>query len=292
VAARTVRREIPGPVSHVLPAATPIDWADLLAYLRPRATPGVEEIAGDALRRVIRIGGDAAVLEVRPAAAGTGLEIHLPSAPPRALPGVLERLRLAFDLDADLEAIARELGARDPRLAARLAGGPAPRVPRAYDPFELAVRAILGQQVSVAAATTLAGRLVRAFGAPLAEVSGGLTHAFPSAEALARADVATIGMPRGRGRAIEALAEAVAGGVVRFDGEAEAVAASLVALPGIGRWTADYVAMRALGDPDAFPAGDLGLQRALGLVEKELARAAESWRPWRAYAAMLLWRTG
>jgi 3-methyladenine DNA glycosylase/8-oxoguanine DNA glycosylase len=292
VASRSVRREVQSPASRVLSAAVPIDWADLLVYLRPRATPGVEEIVGEALRRVIRVDRAAAVLEIRPSADGSGLEVRVPSASPQSLPGVLERLRRAFDLDADLAAIGRGLAARDARLAARLDGRPAPRVPRAYDPFELAVRAILGQQVSVAAATTLAGRLVRAFGAPLDHPSGGLTHAFPSPERLARADVAAIGMPRGRGRAIEALAEAVACGVVRFDGPAEAVAASLVTLPGIGRWTADYVAMRALGDPDAFPSGDLGLQRALGLGEKDLSRAAEAWRPWRAYAAMLLWRTG
>lgn len=275
---------------RVLAAASPVDWPGLLAYLGPRATPGVEEVVGGALRRVIRVEGVARILDVRPDSAGTGLEVAIAPSPGSGRAAILERLRRAFDLDADLAAIGRALASRDPRLATRLGGNPAPRVPRAYDPFELTVRAILGQQVSVAAATTLAGRLVRAFGAPLAEPSGGLTHAFPGPETLARAEVATIGIPRGRGRAIEGLAAAVASGAVRFDRTAEEVAAALVSLPGIGRWTADYVAMRALGDPDAFPSGDLGLQRALGLSEKELARAAESWRPWRAYAAMLLWR--
>jgi AraC family transcriptional regulator of adaptative response / DNA-3-methyladenine glycosylase II len=168
------------------------------------------------------------------------------------------------------------------------------RVPGAWDGFELAVRAILGQQVSVRGATTLAGRLVAKFGAPLAETSeAGLTHLFPSAAVLASADVASIGLPRARAEAIRALARAVADGNLALDTglELDALVERLCEIPGIGPWTAHYVAMRACGETDAFPAGDLVLRRAYGGPAREAAllAASEAWRPWRAYAALQLW---
>lgn len=170
-------------------------------------------------------------------------------------------------------------------------------MPGAWDGFELAIRAILGQQVTVKGATTLAGRLAARFGETAPGLAGsGLTHLFPTPEALAESDPSTIGLPKARGRAIKALAAAVRDGAVAFDGTMDTpqLQAALVALPGIGQWTADYIAMRALGDPDAFPAGDLGLIRAakeLGIAEdeKSLAARSEAWRPWRAYAAQHLW---
>jgi 3-methyladenine DNA glycosylase/8-oxoguanine DNA glycosylase len=178
---------------------------------------------------------------------------------------------------------------------------PGLRIPGAWDGFELAVRAILGQQVSVKAATTLAGRLAAAYGEPLridpiVDGSAGLRIVFPQPAILARADLTNVGIPRARAAAINALAEAVASGALVLDASRglEASVRALSALPGIGEWTAQYVAMRALREPDAFPATDLGLRRALGdgsrlVAAAELLQAAEAWRPWRAYAAVYLW---
>jgi 3-methyladenine DNA glycosylase/8-oxoguanine DNA glycosylase len=204
------------------------------------------------------------------------------------------RVRRLFDLDADLRAVADTL-ARDPRLQPLVAGTPGLRVTGAYDPFELGVRAILGQQISVRGATTLAGRLVERFGRRVA-ADGGLTHLFPTPEALAQAPVEEIGMPRARGEAVRTFARAVRSGLEldRASGS-DALRASLVALPGIGPWTAEYVALRGAGDPDGFPASDLGLRHALGngrpASAAEVQRAAAAWRPWRGYAAMHLWHS-
>jgi AraC family transcriptional regulator, regulatory protein of adaptative response / DNA-3-methyladenine glycosylase II len=179
-------------------------------------------------------------------------------------------------------------------LASRIEAIPGLRVPGCWDGFELAVRAILGQQVSVKAASTLAGRLVRVFGTPIA-ASPPLTHLFPRPELLAEADVARIGLPRKRAQTVRALAREVSEGRIVF-GQVHNVRdfqARLQELPGIGDWTAQYIAMRALGEPDAFPASDLGLLRYASLDhEHELLRRAEAWRPWRAYAAMYLWQGG
>ncbi len=188
---------------------------------------------------------------------------------------------------------------RDPRLARRLRAAPGVRVPGTWDPFELAVRAVLGQQVSVAAATRLARRLVEAYGEPLRLPDGAdpeLHFVFPTPEALAAADPSRLGLPRARAAAIAALARAVAKGELRLDasfGLDDAIQ-QLTALPGIGEWTAHYIAMRACREPDAFPAADLGLRRALGspgrpATAARVREAAEAWRPWRAYAALLLW---
>jgi AraC family transcriptional regulator of adaptative response / DNA-3-methyladenine glycosylase II len=207
-----------------------------------------------------------------------------------------ERLRRLFDLGADPEAIASHLRA-DPLLRERLRALPGVRVPGSWDGFELAVRAILGQQVSVAAATRLAGRAAQTYGEPLRVADAeGLSWVFPEPRALARADAARLGLPAARAAALAALAQAVASGALDLDGAADAEAArrALLALPGIGPWTAEVVAMRALREPDAFPAGDLGLRRALGRAGRpasaaEAAARAQGWRPWRAYGAMLLW---
>ena len=214
---------------------------------------------------------------------------------PERLLQVVERARRLFDLDADPVPIADHL-AGSPELAPLVARRPGLRVPGAWDAFELAVRAVLGQQVTVRGATTLAGRLVRAFGTPLDRAEDGLTHLFPRPEALAAADLGALGLPRARAATIRALAGAVASGEVVLDASRglEDAVARLAAVPGIGAWTAHYIAMRALGEPDAFPAADLGLRRALGngagrLAPARVAELAEAWRPWRAYAAMHLW---
>ena len=195
-----------------------------------------------------------------------------------------------FDLNADWAAIAEGLGT-DTALAARITAEPGLRVPGCWDGFELTVRAILGQQVSVKGATTLAGRIAKSFGQPFAGPSG-VTHLFPTPEVLADANLSNAGLTTKRGETIRALARAVCSGSIRFDGigESNALLARLVEISGIGNWTAQYVAMRALGEPDAFPTGDLALLRASTLrTSRELEKRAEAWRPWRSYATMYLW---
>jgi AraC family transcriptional regulator, regulatory protein of adaptative response / DNA-3-methyladenine glycosylase II len=266
----------------------PFDWEALLAFLAPRAIPGVEAVDATSYRRTIALGGKSGHIEVR---CGEALELGIAFPDARALMTIVERVRRLFDLRADPADIAARLG-RDPLLAARVESRPGLRVPGAWDGFELGVRAILGQQVSVKGATTLSGRLVGAFGEAL-DAGDGLTHLFPTAARLAEADCSTIGLPAARAEAIRQLASAVASGELVFGGVVDPTAfiERLKELPGIGDWTAQYIAMRALGEPDAFPAGDLGLAHATGVGSpKILESRAESWRPWRAYAAMHLWQ--
>ena len=196
-----------------------------------------------------------------------------------------------FDLAADPEEISKHL-AHDPLLADRIASRPGLRVPGSWDGFELAVRAILGQQVTVRGATTLTGRLVRTFGVPIAQQNG-LTHVFPSAEKLTDSDLTRIGIPRARAHCLRTMARAVSEGRIVFSGvvNVEEFLSRLRELPGIGDWTAQYIAMRALGEPDAFPSSDLGLFHATGIHQaRKLEQRSQNWRPWRAYAAMYLWQ--
>ena len=269
-----------------LPFNGPYSWGHMLGYLVKRAIPGVEAVSANAYRRSMRVDGGAAILDVRLDAGGACLTVscNLPC------DSHIDRLRRQFDLDADSAAIDRHLAA-DPLLAPLVARNPGLRVPKAWDPFELAVRAMVGQQVSVAGATTVTGRIARRFGTPLENSDGDLRYLFPTAAQLAEADMASLGMPGKRALAIKGLAKAVADGDIALDGAAgldEAVE-QLCALPGIGPWTAHYIAMRGLGEADAFPAGDLGLQRAAAADARELTAMAEKWRPWRAYAALHLW---
>jgi len=209
---------------------------------------------------------------------------------PRSLFFIVERIRSMFDLNADWAAIGRALR-KDPVLAERIETAPGLRVPGCWNGFELATRAILGQQITVKGATALAGEIVKAFGRPF-RTGNGLTHVFPAPEILADANFAMIGMPRTRAETIRALARAVCAGDICFEGivDVNVFLTRLCEIPGIGKWTAQYVAMRALGEPDAFPVGDLGLLRALDLeTHRELEQRAEAWQPWRAYAAMYLW---
>jgi AraC family transcriptional regulator of adaptative response / DNA-3-methyladenine glycosylase II len=255
----------------------------------------VERFDDDGYRRTFSLGGATGVLSVRPSRDGAALELTVSPSPPAALLEIATRVRRQFDLDADPDAIGSVLG-RDPRLAPLVARRPGLRVPGAWEPFETAVRAILAQQVSVAAATTLAGRLVARHGVPLASPAAGLTHVFPAPAALAEADVGSFGIPGARAEAIRALARAVASGALRLGPGAtpEETIARLRELPGFGPWTASYVAMRACGEPDAFPAGDLGVRKALAesgalASAAEAERRSQAWRPWRAYATMHLW---
>jgi AraC family transcriptional regulator of adaptative response / DNA-3-methyladenine glycosylase II len=243
----------------------PLDAGRLLAFLASRALPGIEEIDGRSYRRPregVELRADARSVTVLGRA-----------------PDVIQRARSLLDLDADPTAVGRVLR-RDPLLADLVARRPGVRVPGAFDGFEVAVRAVLGQQVSVAGATTLAGRLIRVFGG------------FPSPTELADNHLGGVGLTRARALALRALGRAVADGAVRLEPGGDS--AALLELPGIGPWTAAYVAMRALRDPDAIPLSDLGLRRALERLGVDarpaaVAARAEAWRPYRAYAAVHLW---
>ncbi len=280
-----------------LPYRAPFDWSALAGFLRARAIPGVETVDGETYRRTIAVDGTPGLLEVAP---GDGdhlvLTAHLPYWDD--LIHIVQRVRRLFDLDADPHAIMHALG-DDPVLGDRVRTRPGVRLPGAWDPYECGIRAIVGQQVSVAGATTLIGRIVARFGTPVSGLSPlGLDRVFPGADALAGCDVAdlsSIGMPATRAAAVRRFAAAVAFGEVRLDGAVglDDLVASLTRLPGIGSWTAHYLALR-LGERDAFPAGDLGLRRALATegqapAPAAVAARAESWRPWRAYAAVHLW---
>ncbi len=276
----------------------PLDWAGLLAFLGDRATPGVERVEGDRgghYRRVIEVDGKVGTVAVRADPARPALWVEASLSLIGGVMKLVAKLRHLFDLDARPDAIAATLAA-DARLAPLLAARPGLRVPGSVDPFETTARAILGQQVSVRGATTLAGRLVERFGHPVRTDDPHLHHRFPTAAELARVApeaIATIGLPRARAAALRGVAEAYATGRVALPeqgADAEAVTAQLLTLPGVGPWTAAYLAMRAARNPDAFPAGDLGVRRALGDVSAAEAEArSERWRPWRSYAVMYLW---
>jgi AraC family transcriptional regulator of adaptative response / DNA-3-methyladenine glycosylase II len=293
------RRNAPGGAAGLtlrLAYRPPLDWDALLGFLALRATPGVERVDAGGYRRTLRAGDAVGTLAVipEPKTHHATLVLSLPAL--EGLQGAVARVRRLLDLDADPLRIGRQLE-RSSALAGLVKRRPGLRVPGAWDGFELAVRAVLGQQVSVRGATTLAGRLVAKFGEPLAAAAApGLTHLFPAPAALAEADVAAIGLPRARAEAIRALARAVADGRLVLDGGVELaeLVAQLCAIPGVGSWTAHYVAMRACGETDAFPAEDLGLRRAFGSARgpastRALLAASEAWRPFRAYAALHLW---
>jgi AraC family transcriptional regulator, regulatory protein of adaptative response / DNA-3-methyladenine glycosylase II len=274
----------------------PYDWKGMLAFLAPRATPGVEQVEMEQVenglyRRSISVNGNHGYFEVSLDGANPALAVRVQFGDPRSLFFITEPIRALFDLNADWAAIVQSLKT-DPDLRTRVEANPGLRVPGCWNGFELAIRTILGQQVSVKGATTLAGRLVKAFGQPFSGAAG-ITHLFPEPAILADAKLSSIGLTTARAETIRSLARAVRDGKINFEAvaDSETFLARLCEIPGIGKWTAQYVAMRALGEPDAFPSSDLGLLRALNLSSvRELERRAEAWRPWRAYAAMYLWR--
>jgi AraC family transcriptional regulator, regulatory protein of adaptative response / DNA-3-methyladenine glycosylase II len=269
----------------------PYDWKGMLAFLAPRATPGVEAVVNGTYHRSITVDGSDGSFEVSLDERSHMLVVQLQFGDPRSLFFITERIRTMFDLNADWAAIVQSLKT-DPLLVAQVESDPGLRVPGCWNGFELATRAILGQQITVKGATALAGRMVSSFGKPFASTNG-LTHLFPAPEVLADAKLARIGLTGARAETIRSLARAVCDGRIRFEGvvDSNAFLHRLCEIPGIGTWTAQYVAMRALGEPDAFPSGDLGLLHATALsTSRDLERHAKTWRPWRAYAAMYLWR--
>jgi AraC family transcriptional regulator of adaptative response / DNA-3-methyladenine glycosylase II len=276
----------------------PYDWKGVIDFLAARAIPGVEAVSPDRYARTLAVDGARGLVIVRPGA-GEALEAEIRFPKLKALPAVIARIRRVFDLSADPGLIGAHLS-QDAALAPLVEARPGLRAPGAWDGFELAVRAVLGQQITVAAARNLAGRLAEAYGETVEDPAAaalGLSRLFPTPERLVGQDVAGLGMPRARGAALEALARTVAADPVIFTPRAdlESAIAALSALPGIGEWTAQYIALRELREPDAFPHADVGLMRALTDADgrrpsaPELLSRAEAWRPWRAYAAQHLW---
>jgi AraC family transcriptional regulator of adaptative response / DNA-3-methyladenine glycosylase II len=276
----------------------PYDWEAILSFLGARAIPGIEVVSRSRYARTITIGEQRGVLVVE-CAERNCLKATVRFPDLKSLPAIIAGVRRVFDLAADPLAIGTHLS-RDPRLAPLVAARRGLRVPGAWDGFELAVRAILGQQITVAAATRLAGKLVLAYGEQIADpaaVNQGLTHVFPTPRQLIGGDLAAIGMPKARGIALSSLAAAVVADPLIFGPcrSLEDAVAQLRTLAGVGEWTAQYIAMRALREPDAFPAADIGLMRAMGDENgvrpspADLLTHAEQWKPWRAYAALHLW---
>ena len=272
----------------------PFAETPLFSFLSVRAVPGVEAATAGGYARALRTPGGAAVVLLTPGDGHVLLRVRLDDL--SDLEGVVRRCRRLLDLDSDPDAVAAGLS-RDPMLDRLTAGLPGMRVPGSAEPFETAVRAVLGQQVSVAAARTLAARLVARHGDPLPSPVGGVTHLFPSPERLVGADLDGLGLTGRRIRSVRALSSTVAAGDLDLAGAGpDELDTILSGLPGFGPWTRAYVAMRVLGDPDAIPLGDLGLRRAMERLGEpadagSLARRAELWRPWRAYAALHLWNT-
>jgi AraC family transcriptional regulator, regulatory protein of adaptative response / DNA-3-methyladenine glycosylase II len=279
-----------------LPMRPPFSWERMLGFYRRRAIPGVECVDENGYQRTIQTPGGIGVIHVHPAATGHALELEAALPDSRGLIHVVERVRRMFDLDADMQAITSALSA-DRRLAPLIEQFDGMRLPCAWDSFETAVRAIVGQQISVKAAQTIVGRIVRHAGATLPfNHPAGLTHCFPTAAAIAQADLPGLGMSDKRVRTLQKLARRVAlePAFLEVKGTFEAFVQRLTTLPGIGPWTAHYIALRGLGEPDAFPAGDLGLAQALSEngvrpSPKQILSQAERWRPWRGYAAIFLW---
>ena len=275
---------------ETLTVRRPYDASWVLAFLGTRALPGVERVVGSTWERATLLGGRPALVRVE--VRSGSLEVETPAVLDADTRARLERL---FDTRTHPGEVRRALG-RDLRLRRVIARRPGLRVPGAWDPFEVAVRAIIGQQISVAAAVTVARRLVETFGTPWPELPGGPWLGFPSPELLAVAPLEDVPGLRLRAPVVRALARAVCSGALRLDGTwpLNRVEAALHDIRGIGPWTASIVALRALGDPDALPAADLGLRRALGrgrllASARDVERRAERWRPWRGYATLWLW---
>ena len=276
-----------------LPFRPPLDAPGILGFFARRAVPGIEEVTEGSYRRTLSLAHGAALVELTPHGGHVAGALQL--ADLRDLGAAVSRCRALLDLDADPKAVGETLG-RDPFLAPLIHLAPGRRVPGAADGFEIAVRAVLGQQVSVASARATAARLVTSLGRPLAQPVGSLTHLFPSAEALTDADPVLLPMPATRAATVRAVARATAAGSIELGAGADRdeTRRRLLEIRGIGPWTTEYIAMRALADPDAFPSTDLGVLQGLAALRapatpKAALDLAERWRPWRAYAVQHLW---
>ena len=302
MAPREVRRRrmtnsLAGADAHELrlPFRPPFDVRAVFEFYTKRAIPGLEVAGPDEYRRVFAFEGEPGLLRVAPLRDENALLLSVRHARPAALLEVATRVRRMFDLDADVATIHAQL-ARDAVLRPLLKRFPGIRVPGGWDGFELAVRAVLGQQVTVAAARTLAARVVTRHGSRIAAADHEFEVLFPSPEKLADADLDGLGLTRARADAVRTVARAWRDGAVdcRPEQSLEQFVARWTELPGIGPWTAQYLALRALGHPDAFPAGDIVLRKAVQpgvtLSESALEKISQAWRPWRAYAVLLLWR--
>ncbi|MEO7035946.1 MAG: AlkA N-terminal domain-containing protein [Polyangiaceae bacterium] len=284
-----------GEFSLLLRYQPPYEWPAMLAFLSARAIAGVEHVKSGVYSRTICLDGVPGSLSIGPAD-GNALRAQIRIAKLATLPFIIARLRRVFDLAADPLAISAHL-AEDPVLAPLVKRRPGLRVPGAWDGFELAMRAVLGQQITVTAAVALATRLVEGYGQPLAAPEPGLTHLFPTPQALAEADLSSLGMPKSRAATLSAVASAVLKNpeFLGANCDLDEAVRRLRAIPGVGEWTAQYIALRQLRESDAFPATDIGVLRALADANgrrptpKEVLRRAERWRPWRAYAAQHLW---
>jgi AraC family transcriptional regulator of adaptative response / DNA-3-methyladenine glycosylase II len=292
-AARNAPVTPPGAVCLRLPFRPPIDLPRLFGFLAARAVPGVEEVTASTYRRTISLPNGRGILSLRNVDQARWVECELELDDLRDVTAAVQRCRRLLDLDADPDAVSGFL-VSDEVIGPLARACPGRRSPGHVDGDEVAMRAVLGQQVSVAAARRLGARLTAEYGKPLARPSGTLTHCFPDAATVAAADPAALPMPAGRARALVTLAAALASGEVALHpgADRDEAAARLLALPGIGPWTVAYIRMRALSDPDAFPATDVGVLRALAALGASAGvAAAERWRPWRSYAVHHLWAT-
>ncbi|HEV7221530.1 MAG TPA: DNA-3-methyladenine glycosylase 2 family protein [Pirellulales bacterium] len=281
--------------SFNLDVRPPFDLAPLLAFWETRATPGVEQVTDGWYRRTAVVGDRTGWAAVGPGRKDHTVQVLVSTGLGPVLPSVLCRLKAMLDVRAEPVGVAERLS-EDPLLASLFERWPGPRIPGTFDGFECGIRTILGQQISVRAATTLAGRLASRFGQASSTPYGDLTTAFPSPDTLAAAglaDLQSLGLTARRAETVKSFATAVADGKVRLDpgADPDRVRAALVDLPGVGEWTVEYLLLRAVGWPDAFPASDLGLVKASGLSPAELRARADRWRPWRGYAAVLLWQS-
>lgn len=283
------------PLSFWLSYQPPLHWPSLLGFLSARCIAGIESVDAGVYTRTLVLQGRHAVIQVRKGR-GPRLQLTVYGVAPAALPGLLAKVRRVFDLDAALAPIEAHLG-RDPLLARLIAARPGLRVPQGWDGFEQAMRTVLGQQISVAGAMTLAARLVLRYGQPLAlqaDYPAGLSHVFPLPAALVEQDLSVLGMPRSRARTLSTVARALLNDPQLLKPGADLAhwVQRLCQLPGIGPWSAQYLALRQLGAGDAMPVSDLVLIKALRLLEgpdAQLAERARAWSPWRAYAAQHLW---
>ncbi|GAA1359740.1 AlkA N-terminal domain-containing protein [Streptomyces beijiangensis] len=294
-AARGIAAQTPGAISLRLPYRAPLNPDNLFGHLAATGVPGVEEWRDGAYRRTLSLPYGHGIVALAPAADHIACVLSLTDL--RDLTIAISRCRWMLDLDADPVAVDDQLRT-DPLLAPLVDKAPGRRVPRTVDAAEFAVRAVLGQQVSTAAARTHAARLVTAHGVPVDDPAGGLTHLFPTSGALAALDPEALALPRSRRTTLTTLVGALADGSLRLgmDSDWDKARAQLMELPGFGPWTVEVIAMRALGDPDAFLPSDLGIRRAAGglglpATPAALTARAAAWRPWRAYAVQYLWAT-